>query len=191
MEPPDAGRRASSAHGAAALPWTGPFLVADAATLEKVFALREAVWRNERDVLDAGGLAAALARDAHDAHGLHWVIECEGALVAAARLCIHGDKGDLPFSDGFRHLIEGLPVPVASFNRLVVHPAMRRKGLARALTLPRIEAARERGARAIVVEVAPGRVPGLRKLGFVARGYSLGQPGDRVRFTLMTLALSA
>jgi GNAT superfamily N-acetyltransferase len=191
VEPEDAGTKARSAFGAAAPSWTGPLLVSDAATMEKIYALREAVWRSEESLVDALGLAAAMLRDAHDAHGLHWVVAIDGSLVAAARLCIHHDKSELPYQEGFRHLIEDLPAPVASLNRLVVHPSMRRKGLSRAITAPRIEAARAHGARSIVVEAAPNRIPGLRALGFVERGYSLGQPGDLVRFTLMTLDLSA
>lgn len=161
------------------------------AALEAIVALRALVWRSERDVIDAAKLSpdASLFRDAGDARALHWTIEADGSVVAAARLCLQTDAGDLPGGERFGRLLAGLPTPVALLSRLVVHPAMRRRGLAQALTEVRMEAARSWGARSIVVEASPRRIAPLLALGFVELGLSAAEPFDLAAFTLMALRL--
>jgi predicted GNAT family N-acyltransferase len=159
--------------------------------LYEIIKLREAVWHNEPSLADAKQLDPAALRDDHDLHGHHWVITVEGAIVAAARVCIHEKTADLPYQDGFHHLIRDIPAPIASLNRMVVRPFMRRQGLSRPLTEVRIAAARARGARSMIVEAAPNRMPPLRDLGFVELGLSKGEPYDLVPFTLMYLDLPA
>jgi hypothetical protein len=171
--------------------WAGPFPVFQPSTLEKIFELRESVWRNEPSLADVNQLHPDALRDAHDVHGLHWVITVEGLIIAAARLCIHHNPIELPYQDGFHHLIPNIPAPIASLNRLVVRPLMRRQGLSRPLTDVRIAAARSKGARSLIVEASPNRMPPLRDLGFVELGRSKGEPYDLVPFTLMYFDLSA
>ena len=178
MERRGLGTKLRNGPGAPRQSWTGPIPVFDPSTLERIFELREAVWRNEPDLVDAHRLEASMLRDDHDAHGLHWIIKTEGSIVAAARICIHHDDRELPFQNGFHHLVADLPGPIGSLNRLVVHPSMRRQGLSRVLTDVRVEAARSRGARSIIVEAVPNRIRPLQDLGFVALGYSAGQPGS-------------
>lgn len=189
MEPGELGLRPRP--GALRQSWDGPFPVFQPATLEKILELREAVWRNEPSLADAKQLHPDALRDEHDVHGLHWIITVEGAIVAAARLCIHHDAKELPYQDGFHHLIANIPTPIASLNRMVVLPSMRRLGLTRPLTDVRIAAARSKGAKSIIVEAAPNRMPPFRELGFVELGRSKGEPYDLVPFTLMYLDLSA
>lgn len=176
--------------GARAGSWTGPFLVSDPATIESIIALREAVWRNEPAILRADRLRPSILRDEHDDHGSHWVILAEGSLVAAARLCIHLDRTDLPNHRWYCSLIANLPAPIASLNKLVVHPAHRGRGLSRRLAEARIAAARAAGAKSIVVEVVPHRVKPMRELGFIERGPSAQDPDYLVSFTLMSLDIS-
>ena len=165
--------------------WAGPFALGEPSRLDEIIGLREAVWRNEPSLADAKQLDPAALRDAHDHHGHHWFITVEGSIVAAARVCIHDEPAQLPYQDGFHHLIRDLPTPIASLNRMVVRPFMRRQGLSHALTEVRIAAARARGAKSIIVEAAPNRMPPFRDLGFVELGRSKGEPYDLVPFTLM------
>lgn len=171
-------------------PWVGPFPVFEPSILEQIFEFRESIWRNEPTIIDVHKLDTASLRDDHDVHGLHWIITVKKSIVAAARLCVHHNARDLPFFDGFHHLIADIPAPFASLNRLVVHPSMRRRGLSRALTNVRIDAARSKGAKSIIVEAAPDRVPGLREFGFVEIGHSEALPWELVPFTLMYLSIS-
>jgi GNAT superfamily N-acetyltransferase len=171
--------------------WDGPFPVFQPSTLEKIFDLRESVWRNEPSLADVNQLHPEALRDDHDVHGYHWIITVGGSIVAAARTCIHHDSKELPYQNGFHHLIADIPTPIASLNRMVVLPAMRRQGLTRPLTDVRIAMARAMGARSLIVEAAPNRIPPFRDLGFVELGRSKGEPYDLVPFTLMYLDLSA
>lgn len=171
-------------------PWGGPFPAFRAETLDRVFSLRAEIWRSEPGLVDITKLDPHALRDVHDDHGHHWIITLGGSIVAAARMCIHHDACELPYCDGFGHLVADLPAPIASLNRMVVHPSVRRQGLTEPLTLARIAMAKRSGVRTIIVEAAPNRVSPLRDLGFVALGRSLGQPSDRVPFTLMSLDLS-
>ena len=170
--------------------WAGPIPVFEPSTLEQIFEFRESIWRNEPSVIDAHKLDPASLRDAHDTHGLHWIITVKKSIVAAARLGIHGDASDLSYFDGYHHLKADIAAPFASLNRLVVHPSMRRCGLSRALTSVRIDAARSNGAKTILVEAAPNRIPGLREFGFVELGYSVALPWELVPFTIMYLNIS-
>jgi GNAT superfamily N-acetyltransferase len=184
------GTTSANSTGILEQPWMGPIPVFEASTLEQIFEFRESIWRNEPTIIDAHKLDASSLRDGHDAHGLHWIITVKQSIVAAARLCIHHSARDLPYFDGFHHLRVDIPGPFASLNRLVVHPSMRRRGLSRALTNVRIDAARSKGAKTIIVEAAPDRVPGLREFGFVELGHSEALPWELVRFTLMYLNIS-
>ena len=175
--------------GAANQAWAGPFPVCNPSTVEKILQLRELVYRSEPSLVNLCLLNSATFRDTHDAHADHWIITVEESIVAAARLCIHCDAGDLPNQDLYHHMIAGIPVPIASLNRMVVHPSMRRQGLSRALTAARIKAARSRGARSMIVEAAPNRIPPLWDLGFRELGHTVGEP-YLVRFSLMYLDLS-
>jgi len=173
--------------------WAGPFSVSDPSTLRKIFELREAIWRSELSLVDVGLLDpdAAMLRDAHEGRALHWVIMVDGAIVAAARLCIRRDATDLPYTDGIQQMIVGIPGPLAALDRLVIHPSMRRQDLSRVLTDVRIRAARSQGVRSMIVEAAPNRVPPLLDLGFVDLGPAPGEPWDLVPFRLLVLDLSA
>jgi len=176
--------------GIAGQSWEGPIPVFAAPALEQIFEFRKSIWRNEPSIADVHMFDPTSLWDAHDVHGLHWIIKVETSIVAAARLCVHHDARELPAYDRIHHLIGHIPAPFASLNRLVVHPSMRRQGLSHALTDVRIEAARSRGAKTMISEAAPNRVLGLRDLGFVELGHTAGLPWDLVRFTLMYLNIS-
>jgi GNAT superfamily N-acetyltransferase len=170
--------------------WLGPFRAYLPSTLAKIVELRQLVWTREPDVISAQLLDpnATMLQDAYEADGLHWVVTLDDAVVAAARLSLHHDETKLPDWERFQHLAADLPKPVAMLSRLVVHPAQRREGFARALTAVRIDAARSWGARSILSEAAPERAGQLRSLGFRELGQTPPQPWDVAPFTLMALA---
>jgi GNAT superfamily N-acetyltransferase len=170
--------------------WTAPVPAFGAGALRRIHEFRESIWRNEHGIADAQKFDPASLWDEHDAHGLHWIITAGPSIVASARLCIHAQAETLPAYDRIRHLLGNVPAPFASLNQLVVHPALRRQGLSRALTDVRIDAARSRGAKTMLSEAAPNRVLGLRDLGFKDLGQTEKLPWDLVPFTLMSLDLS-
>ena len=63
-----------------------------------------------------------------------------------------------------------LPLPTCDLGRLVVHSDYRRRGYADALNRVRIEAARNMGAKSIMVTASTGNVTLLQRLGFQAIG---------------------
>jgi GNAT superfamily N-acetyltransferase len=81
--------------------------------------------------------------------------------------------------------------PIGVLSRLVVHPAFRRAGLARALTDARIEYARSWGARTVLSEAAPDRAAQLLGRGFVDLGQTEPERWEMAPFTLMALHLEA
>ncbi|MGH3426589.1 MAG: GNAT family N-acetyltransferase [Mycobacteriales bacterium] len=168
----------------------GPFRAHLPSTLGKIVELRRVVWRNEPAVISADILDpdAAMLHDAYEANAQHWIFTLEESVVAAARLSLSHDEAELPDWDRFHHLLGDIPRPVAMLSRLVVHPTLRDRGLARALTDVRIETARAWGAGSIVSEAAPERARQLRELGFDERGQTPSQPWDLAPFTLMVLA---
>jgi GNAT superfamily N-acetyltransferase len=108
--------------------------------------------------------------DGFDEDAWCWIIRMEDQVVAAARLTIHEDLTNVPDAHLFRHLISPIPEPVAYISRLVVHPAVRGRGLTRTLDELRIEAALEIGCRSMVVVWNPKsgvrRKQQLMELGF-------------------------
>jgi GNAT superfamily N-acetyltransferase len=144
----------------------------NAKTLAEVGRLRIVAW-------EASGPRPRLApntgdtwTDSHDEHAHHWIIREQDEIVAAARMCIHTSFNDLPDHDELS-AVRGhkLLWPVASMNRLVVHPDYRRKGLSRLFDLARIDFAESSGAKSVVVTSHPqSRIRGLLELGFDAVG---------------------
>ena len=96
-----------------------------------------------------------------------------GNLVASARSCVHHEQSDVP--DAYYYTALKLPKSVASINRLVVDRAWRNLGIARALDLVRLEAAKDSGAECVVCATSGPRITALGKLGFCLtshKGYS-------------------
>ena len=185
------GRAPKSSSGTHGRSWTGPFPVVDPSVLEEIIELRKSIWLNEPSLVDGRqiNIEAVMLRNAHDDHGFHWIIKAKESIVAAARLCIHEAAEELPYQAEFHHLVTDIPTPIASLNGLVVHPSMRRQGLTVPLTGVRIEAARTKGARSVIVLAAPNRVAPLRGLGFMELGHSTPVPGYLVPFAVMNRPL--
>ena len=78
----------------------GPERAADTPTLEAIYRLRAAVWRETGDVAQAA-FADGRWSDEHDAASTHWVIRDGEELVAAARLSVHERLADVPEAEEY------------------------------------------------------------------------------------------
>jgi GNAT superfamily N-acetyltransferase len=145
--------------------YEGPTEVTDPDALEEVFRFRAAVWADEAWLSKHQNMSRIA--DRHEGDARHWVVRQRGQLVAAARLSFHERIEDVPDYEFFpTRLPITIPPPIASMNRLVVHPAHRYQGIATNLDRCRIQAAKQSGANAILVQCPPYRVQRLCQLGF-------------------------
>jgi GNAT superfamily N-acetyltransferase len=132
---------------------------ASPSVLREVFRLRAFVWRQlSQDERFSGDEWT----DEFDVRALHWVAHVDGRLAGAARLSVHGRLEDIPDFHIFSGLSLSLTAPIASINRLVIHPDFRGMGLSRELDARRLEAARNMKCRTMVV--CATRLSGTKRL---------------------------
>ncbi len=146
----------------------GPVQITDRATIAEIARFRVRVWRHSGIELGSGPEHEAWT-DLHDQHATHFAIWDGARLVASARLCLHERIEDVPDYERLRKVVHGwpvLPAPIACFNRLVVHPLFRRRGLAEALDRVRLSTAKAMGARSVFLTVPAYRVNAVKRLGF-------------------------
>jgi len=147
---------------------SGPFEVQDSVTLgEIIHSLRVASWRSV-GVLPEAGFAAGVCGDEHEAHSLHWAVKDDDRVVAAARLCVHGELSELPDSGFYEGLGFPVPAPIAVLSRLVVHPDYQRRGISKKLDSVRVAAAKALGCSSVIGTASPPRVRPLEDQGFRA-----------------------
>lgn len=138
--------------------------------LSAVGVLRVQAW--EASMEQSTGMTEWL--DRFDATARHWVALEQGRPIAAARMSVHETLEELPDAESYAGLFpESLPGPIASLNRLVVHPEARRQGWSRHLDLVRLAAAEKLGCRYAILGTASGphRVSQLVGWGFALVGY--------------------
>jgi len=138
--------------------------------LEKIGALRVQAWKTEAP--SAAGMGTWL--DEFDRAARHWAVFDNGILLASARLTTHGGLAEVPDAESYQGMFREPPAaPVASLNRLVVHPSARGQGLSKRLDLVRLEAAENLGCRSVILSTASGshRVRQLMGWGFELIGY--------------------
>ena len=138
--------------------------------LAKVGRLRIESWQTET----ARAAEQAVWVDEFDREAWHWVVCRDGLPVAAARLSLHRKLAEAPNSECYTGVFSSPPQPpIASLNRLVVHPSVRGSGVGRRLDLMRLEAAERLGARVAILSTSSGqrRIEALVGLGFVFLGY--------------------
>jgi GNAT superfamily N-acetyltransferase len=150
----------------------------DRSLLEKIGRLRVLAWST---LIPATAAKADCWLDEFELTSRHWCILHEGEPVAAARLSVHADIGNVPDAGNYpRVLLEPLPRPIGCFSRLVVHPDFRGGGLARRLDEVRMAAAQGAGARAVVVVLTPEppdpRLRRFQERGFMPVGGPLREP---------------
>lgn len=148
---------------------TREFLSPDDGLLQSIGRLRVEAWDTE--LPEKSGMECWL--DEHDIRARHWLAFFNEELVASARLSVHEELDQVPDSESYEGVFAEPPRgPIASLNRLVVHPSARGLGLSKRLDLMRMEAARAMGCRSLVLGTAsgPSRVRQLTGWGFQMMG---------------------
>lgn len=141
---------------------------ADASAMRRIGELRYAVWEGENSI-NPDLFPDRCWVDALDHEGRHWVLQdaATGEWMATARMTLHRTlEDDYRDVQLWRKCGKHLPLPTVDLGRLVVLPAYRGRGLAQLLNKTRVQAAREMGARSIMVTASEGNARLLRKLGF-------------------------
>lgn len=144
--------------------------------LQEVYRLRILAW--ERQARIRPEFASGWGPDDFDRIGQHWVVLFQTHVVAAIRMTFHASLMDIPDAECFTGVVpECLEPPIASYNRLVVHPEHRRLGLGKALDVCCINAAGISGASVLLgatghVEGNKPRIPAMAALGFRILGPS-------------------
>ncbi len=133
--------------------------------IEQIGRLRVRSWATE--VPQAAAMTTWL--DEFDRVGRHWAFLWNGEPVAAARLTVHKSIDEIADAENYTGMFPSSPrLPIASFNRLVVEPTVRGRGLCEKLDRIRLEAAESMGCRCAIGATPSGerRVRHMQKLGF-------------------------
>ena len=141
----------------------------DRTMFARIGRLRVEAWRT----LFPGTAVMTTWLDEYDGAAHHWAVLRGGEPVASARLSVHGRLEEAPEAETYLSVIKDpIPTPVGSFNRMVVNPTYRRRGLSKQLDAIRLQAAKEIGCRSVVGETPSGehRVRQLASLGFQVVG---------------------
>ncbi len=171
--------------------FSGPELVTDVPTLEAIYRLRAAVWRETGDIAQAA-FADGSWSDDHDAASMHWVVRAGDELVAAARLSVHDRLDDVPEAEQYTAAGLRLEGRIAAPARVVVASAARRVGLASQLLDTQDAAARDAGCAFAVRQSSPAMSRLLERRGW--RGHGPAGIDERfpgVRFDVMVLELAS
>jgi GNAT superfamily N-acetyltransferase len=143
--------------------------VTDSRLLEKIYRLRVKAWE-----VDAPPFTESETwTDRWDPISRHWAVLNGDEPIAAARLSLHTELENIPDRESYLNILpHNLNRPIASLNRLVVHPDWRKRGLSRRLDVIRLEAARAMGAASIIGVSDSGRhrIKQLVSLGFSVLG---------------------
>lgn len=103
--------------------------------------------------------------DPVDKEAWHFLARADSVLVGAARVSLHDALADVPESRRYPSL-DGVGT-IASMNRMVVHPNWRRRGLAHALDLARLELIDHSEAEVAIAHTWSPRDQALIELGFI------------------------
>ena len=147
-------------------------ITGDAALLAAVYRLRMLAWRTQVALPEA----MTEWTDGFDAVARHWAFLHQGQPVAAGRVSVHGALADIPDAETYEGVFTTPPpAPIASLNRLIVHPDWRGLGLPRVLDAVRVQAAEQMGAQCVVgatgsVQGNRVRIEQLAETGFVIAG---------------------
>ena len=112
--------------------------------------------------------------DAEDSSARHWLVRVNAKVTAASRLTIHRSflnqkSGDLEL---WRKWDKDLPLPAVNFSRLVVCKDHRGRGIAKKMHDIRIRAARDMGAKSIIITASAKNANLLRRMGFEEIGHT-------------------
>jgi predicted GNAT family N-acyltransferase len=139
----------------------------DAELMDEIGRLRYEVWQQEQSI-NPELFPDRCWIDSLDPVGRHWVVLDGDRVVAAARLTMHTNIDD-DYRDMklWKKCGKQLPLPTTDLGRLVVHKDYRGHGFAKQLNEIRVNAAREMGAKSVMVTASGGNKHLLCKyLGF-------------------------
>lgn len=158
--------------------------------IDEIGRLRFIAWQTEKG-FNAAFFSSGYWIDELDKVSFLWVITHHDKIIASARLSIHKEIGFIPWNDYIpTEARDKIIFPAASINRLVVHPAYRKKGLSHPLDKVRIEKAKEENAQCIIAEPVSKRHSVLKEIGFEDYG-EFGStpelPGVDLGFMIMHL----
>jgi GNAT superfamily N-acetyltransferase len=170
--------------------FTGPEQVTDPPTLEAIYRLRAAVWRETGDIAQAA-FGDGRWSDEYDPTAMHWVIRDGEELAAAARLSVHERLADVPEAGEYAAAGLHLEGRIGAPARVVVAAAARRHGLAGQLLDAQDAAARAAGCAYAVRQSSPAMSRLLERRGWRdvgPAGLDARFPG--VRFEVMVLEVA-
>lgn len=148
---------------------------ADDSSLRAIGELRVLAWATH--IPEISAIKCWL--DDFDWAARHWVVLDGSKIVASARMSIHSSIDEVPESEVYANVFpNSLAPPIASINRLVVHPDYRGLDLGKKLDLMRVNAAISSGCRCVIGETpsGEGRVKQLEGVGFIRLGAGAGPP---------------
>lgn len=133
--------------------------------LERIARFRTDVWLLD-GFLRHEQLTDGVFRIDGDEFCRHWIVEESDKIVGTGRLSLHESLTGLDVFEFWKDFERVIPMPFGYLSRLVVHPAFRKKGLAKVLDQTRIDAARNLGCKSILGVPVGGREQTLAKFGF-------------------------
>ena len=154
--------------------------------LEKVGRLRVLAWST---ALPEEALRVGCWLDEFELVARHWCIFRDGEPVAAARISFHDRLEDVPDAPVYDGLGLTLTPPIASFNRLVIHPDCRGQRFSRKLDAVRLAICGDAVCCVAHTEDIARRVRQLETLGFEKVGGLVPNPGGTFYAKLPTQPL--
>ena len=140
-------------------------------TLVEIGKLRIVAWEASGPRPKMAPQVGDIWTDIHDQHAHHWIVREQGCIVAAARMCVHIPVSDLPDHENYAIYRDIFYWPVASINRLVIHPRLRRIGLPKLFDRVRIISANRLGAKSLIASTErESRIRNLSDVGFKVVG---------------------
>jgi GNAT superfamily N-acetyltransferase len=147
----------------------------DSKLLSEVYSLRIVAWRPHTDI--HVGIVEWI--DEIDGKARHWAILRNGTPIAAVRLSLHEELRGVPSHDVYRGVFaDALPTPIASYNRMVVHPDFRGLGLSHRLDEISMETARNMGARVLIGATGSFKHNEGRIRAMIAKGFEVVGRGN-------------
>ena len=152
----------------------------DPFVFEEIKTLRKLAWENN---YSSEGIddPEQLWFDTYDNGGYFTMIFFENKLVACSRMTLHTDVLDLPGGSMYHDHDAEFPVPIASYNRLVVDAEFRGKGLSQYILSLQNKKAKSLGAQSIALDCAVENTVYHEKIGF----QKVGKPNFGKTFPAM------
>jgi predicted GNAT family N-acyltransferase len=157
--------------------------------IEEISRLRILAWKNEEGI-NPDFFSKAQWVEEIDKTAMHWAVFKDKVLIASARLSIHDDLKTVPYGEILAKVPDAnFKFPLATLNRLVVHPEFRNHGLSGALDAVRIAEAKKQNAKCLIGQPHGRRGDMLINYGFEPVAEVQLPEFPLAKFTLMILDL--